>query len=294
MPKQPPPALEPWAEAWEAFLRDGKSAITRQNYRSYAKRIDAFRAEHGVHQPDDFSDALEGKFLEQFPVPTTKWTYQKALRAFFNWGMRNKWRHYPARAKRVTLTELDEPLDLVDHMVLDKLVAQATPRDRALLIFTYYTAARASEVRHARLDYWHRTEHVMVIEQTKTGKRREMPVPETAAREINRYIDHGRPATRQPWLFLTSSRRDGDYQQLSRSAMSSIFRRLRLALGIPAGQASAQLLRRGRATELAAKTRDTHHLMRLGGWSDPRSLRRYLVHTIEQDKQLIEQIERER
>jgi hypothetical protein len=50
-----------WDEAWDAFLLDGKSGITQANYRSYAKKIDAFRAVHGVRSPDDFTDALAAR-----------------------------------------------------------------------------------------------------------------------------------------------------------------------------------------------------------------------------------------
>jgi len=284
----------PWDEAWAAFLRDGKSVSTRETYRSCGVKIDRFRAERGIERPDDFTDALLGEFLEQFAVVTTKWTYDKVLRAFFRWGLRNDWRHQSLKSKRVTVTELDEPLDSVDRERLEAAIRLASPRDRALLTVTFYTAARASEVRNAKLADWHRSEHTMLLEQTKTGRRREIPLPENAAREINRYIDRVRPVTRQPWLFVTRRKDGDDYGQLTKSGMASVFRRLREEMGVPTGQFSAQLLRRGRATELAAATRDTHHLMRLGGWRDPRSLRRYLAQSLEQDKALIEQIERDR
>jgi integrase len=283
-----------WAQAWDAFLRDGKSAATRESYRSLAVKIDRFRAEKGIGHPDEFTDEREGEFLEQFEVTTTRWTYQKVLRAFFRWGERNGWRHGLPTAKRITLTELDEPLDFVGKDELEAALKVASPRDRALLIFTFYTGARASEVRNAKLADWHRRDHTMLLEQTKTGRRREIPLPESAAREINRYIDRVRPATRQPWMFVTRRKDGDDYTQLTRSGMASVYRRLRQELDIATGQFSAQLLRRGRATEWAKATRDTHHLMRLGGWRDPRSLRRYLYQSLEQDKALIEQIERQR
>ena len=273
--------LEPWDEAWAAFLRDGKGVTTRKNYRSYAKAIDEFRREHGITHPDEFTDALEGEFLERWGGSGTRWTYQKALRAFFNWGIRNGWRHNAALAKRIVRTELDEPIKIADHALLTRAMGQASPRDRALLAFIYYTGARAGEARNARIDYWHRSEHTMILEMPKTQHRREIPVPENGAREINRYIDRVRPATRQPWLFLTTTRRDGDYRQLSESALASALRRLRDELDLPTGDFSAQLLRRGRATEWAKATRDTHHLMRLGGWRDPRSLRRYLYQSLD-------------
>jgi integrase len=283
-----------WEQAWDAFLRDGKSAATRESYRSLAAKIDRFRREKGIAHPDEFTDECEGEFLEQFEVTTTRWTYQKVLRAFFRWGERNGWRHGLPKAKRITITELDEPLDSVSRDQLEAAIKVASPRDRALLIFTFYTAARASEVRNAKLADWHRSDHTMLIEQTKTGRRREIPLPEKAAREINRYIDRVRPATRQPWLFVTRRKDGDDYGQLSRSALASVFRRLRQEMSAESGDFSAQLLRRGRATEWAAATRDTHHLMRLGGWRDPRSLRRYLVQSLEQDKRLIDEIERKR
>ncbi len=284
----------PWDEAWDSFLRDGKGAATRESYRWLAVKIDRFRAEKGIEHPDGFTDALLGEFLDQFEVTTTRWSYDKVLRAFFRWGGRNGWRHDAPKSKRVQVTELDEPLEFVDRLRLDAALKVASPRNRALLVACFYAAARAGEVRHLRVTDWHRSEHTLLLEQTKTHRRREIPIPEGPAREINRYIDKVRPVTRQPWLFVTLRRDGDDYRQLSASAMQSVFRRLRQELELPSGQFSAQLLRRGRATELAAATRDTHHLMRLGGWRDPRSLRRYLAQSLEQDKALIEQIEEDR
>jgi len=299
VPAQPTPPTA-WDDAWQAFLRDGKSAITRENYRVYARKLDPFRAAHGITHPDQFTDQLEGEFLEQFSNQTTRWTYQKALRAFFNWCLKNGRRRLVSQAHRVKLTELDQPLA---HSTFDQMAqlraAAKTPRDKMLLGFVFETGARASEVRRAKVVNFNRADHTFLIEQSKQGRRREMPLSEPLWRELARYVDRVRPATKQPWLFLTLSRSrdengDYDYRQLSRSALTAIFRRLRLELGLPAGEAGPQLLRRGRATELAHATRDTHHLMRLLGWSDTRSMRRYLAYSVEQDKALLERVERER
>jgi integrase len=308
--------LQPWQEAWDAFLKEAKkSAITRSNYRSYAKKIDLFRAQRNITRPDDFTEALEGEFLEQFEVKTTRWTYQKALKAFFNWGLKHDWRHRPSRTERIEIKLLDEPLDHVGHPMLAMLKAEASPRDRAVLTFTFQMGARASEVRNAKLADYHRSEHTMAIDQPKQGTRRTMYLDDATWRELNHYIDKirpqqaekltpngkrkegARPETVQPWLFLTTKRdrgEFGDFRQLTASGLASIFRRLRLEQGIESGKLSAQLLRRGRATELANKTQDTVWLMRVMGWADARSLRRYLVQSLEQDRKIIEQIERER
>jgi hypothetical protein len=120
-----------------------------------------------------------------------------------------------------------------------------------------------------------------------------MPLPDKIAREINHYIERIRPTdTRQPWLFLTKTRHKGDYGQLSESALQSMFRRMRLNLGLPPRSTSAQLLRRGWATTVVKETRDTNRLMHLGGWRNAKSLRRYLTYTVKEDRDLMERIER--
>jgi hypothetical protein len=64
-------------------------------------------------------------------------------------------------------------------------------------------------------------------------------------------------------------------------------------LDIETGKLSPQLLRRGRATELAGKYPDTVWLMHILGWKDVRSIRRYLVQSLEKDRQMIEELDRD-
>jgi hypothetical protein len=92
---QPAQENSRWSQAWGDFLLDPKKGgVTRANYRVYAKKIDAFRVENAIDDPDLFTDALERKFLDQFHNETTKWTYQKVLRSFINWCFLNGWRSY--------------------------------------------------------------------------------------------------------------------------------------------------------------------------------------------------------
>ena len=317
----PEDKLLPWDEAWDAFVNSTThAAVTRRNLGSYAKQIDRFRAKHGITDPNQFTDALENKFLDEFEVLITRWTYQKTLKSFFRWCLtaEHPWRQRKSGTDWIDTTELDEPLEQVDLPMLVKLKAKASPRDRALLDFIYHMAARAGEARNAKLQNYHRSQHTMLIELSKQGRRRTMPLPESAVRELNHYINHVRPKqvlklksrsersenegnnpppeTAQPWLFLTTTRERGeygDYRQLSESGLASIFRRLRLELDIETGKLSPQLLRRGRATELAGKYPDTVWLMHILGWKDVRSIRRYLVQSLEKDRQMIEELDRD-
>lgn len=289
-----------WDRAWTDFLGDGKGATTQGNYKSYARKIDAYRSEHQITHPDQWTDGVEADFLTQFANDSTRWTYEHALRAFSNWCVRWGRQQPMIRRKRIKLDDLDEPISHLTFAQMSQLRAAAKyQRDKVLLGFFFETGARASEARRARLLQFNRVDRTFMIDQSKQGTRREMPLSEPFWRELIRYVDKGRPPTKQPWLFLTLTQSpdesgEYDYGQLSRSALTAIFRRLRLQLDIPAGQASPQLLRRGRATELIRATRDTHHLMRVLGWSNARSMKRYLAYSLEQDKELLEQVERER
>jgi integrase len=305
----PDAQLTPWDKAWATFLLDGKGAVTRENYRIYAKKIDQFRLEEHIFNPDDFTDELEEHFLRQFAAKTTAWTYQKVLRAFFAWCEKRGLRDHKYLAKRIQIEEIDEPLTLIDYTQLNHLLDKAKGRDKALLLFTFDTMARASEVRYAKIENYHRDTREFVIDQRKVGTYRRVHLTQTLVRELNRYIKEDRPpqvnrvqeeqrgrVTAQPWLFLTTRLEQDalDYKQLSKAGLASIFRRLRFEMGWTNGTLSPQLLRRGRATQIAIETKDRYQLMKLGGWKSITSTRRYYRSTTEQDIALLDKIERER
>jgi len=286
-----------WQEAWDKHQRTIPTEATRINYRALASHLTPFRAEHSIDRPEQFTDTLELDFLDTVKhlAKATQWTYQKNLRAFFNWCRKNGYRPDSLSNKVITIQEIDEPLAHIDRSQLDYLLSSIRPNDRnrALLLTMFWTGIRAKELRYLRLDGWHRFDHTIVITQTKVGTFRQMPLPDKIAREINHYIERIRPTdTRQPWLFLTKTRHKGDYGQLSESALQSMFRRMRLNLGLPPRSTSAQLLRRGWATTVVKETRDTNRLMHLGGWRNAKSLRRYLTYTVKEDRDLMERIER--
>lgn len=287
----PTAELTPWDEAWALFLRDpGKGTTTRRNYVVFAKKIDAFREAHGVTHPNQFTDELELDFLDSIDGrESTRWTYQKTLRAFFNFCRPRGYRGIPSLNKRIPQHDTDLPVTDLDWTQFHEVMKSAGPRNQILIELGTVTGMRSSELRNLKVEQWQQSTHSIVWPEPETHDWRVISVPDEVARHINHYLREIRPKTSAPWFFVTERRGpDGDYRQLTRSAINSAFRRLRDDLNWDPRTLSPQVLRRTFANTMLSETGDLFKVMAIGGWKDQRSLRRYIARHVETDRAVME------
>jgi len=244
----------------------GLSENTQQSYvqsvtglaRHYRRRPDRLTAE-------EVQDYLLYLLKDRRLSPTSCNTVRHGLRFFYRitLGWPDPYFYLPGPKQPLTLPEVLNPVELL------RLFRVTTNRKhRALLMTTYATGLRVSEVVHLKVADIDSPRMCLRIDQGKGQKDRYVPLSQRLLRELRAYWRGERP---QPWLF--PGRIPG--QPLTRGGAADAFDKAKVKAGITK-TGSIHLLRHSWATHMLEAGAQVHEIQRLMGHRSPRSTMRYL------------------
>jgi site-specific recombinase XerD len=311
LPVDPDKALT-WADAVETFLgkQKGKnfSKTTTNHYRwmLLGPRSSAFRTDHGVESPGDFTadllDDFKGELLAEGLSVTTVHGFHRTHKTFLRFCLKADDAELRAgRAARYGVEDgiLDAeapilPKDVEPETFTEleekKLLAAAAknPRDRMLVEFLLHTGLRLAEVCAVTVDDIKLTPDggYVEVQQGKGKKDRWVPMDTPGynlSDKVARYIRTVRDKkTEDRHLFLGSRKKAGcdEYTGLQPRAVQMILRRLSEEAGVEA--ANPHKFRHTWGTRGAASGLNPLFLQRAMGHSTLAMTNRY-VHASKED-----------
>ena len=276
-----PSELEVYADSWRVALEaEGRPHTTRRVYLLAVRKLDEYLASRGM--PTGLS-AITAEHVREWQrellsrcAPGSVRLYHAALRAFFNWAVREgEVKASPlATVKPPSLPEtpvrvltLEELTALV--AICEKDDSFAGRRDAALVRFLVDTGCRLAEVTGLKRDAIDmRTGIVQVM--GKGHRPRLVHLRPRTLRAVDRYLRRRAFQTHAdvPPLWLS---RTGP---LTKSGIAQIIKRRAIQAGIGA-DVHAHLLRHAFANEWLRAGGSEGNLMALGGWRSTTVMRRY-------------------
>jgi site-specific recombinase XerD len=243
--------------------------LSENTQKSYVQSVTGL-ARHYRRRPDrltpeEVQDYLLYLLKDRRLSPTSCNTVRHGLRFFYRitLGWPDPHFYLPGPKQPLTLPEVLSPVELL------RLFRVTTNRKhRALLMTTYATGLRVSEVTRLKVEDIDSPRMCLRIEQGKGQKDRYLPLSERLLRELRAYWRGERPA---PWLFpgLIPGR------PLTRGGAADAFDKAKVKAGITK-TGSIHVLRHSWATHMLEAGAQVHEIQRLMGHRSPRSTMRYL------------------
>ena len=189
-----------------------------------------------------------------------------AVRGLFRFLLdREGWSDNPCDG--VALPKLPKPLpDVIAFVDVEKMLASARLRDRALLALWYGAGLRVSEAVGLRVDAIHADEGLIRV-RGKGDKERIVPMGTAAMAILQRYLTEARPRELKGRIsdFVFPGR--GKTGRLTRQAAFLLLRRLARAAGLPS-DISPHTLRHAFATHLVQGGADLRSVQAMLGHAD--------------------------
>lgn len=162
-----------------------------------------------------------------------------------------------AAIPRIAVFGADQRPAILSDLQCRRLLAsfpRSTPegrRDFAMALCMLELGLRGAEVIGLRVHDIDWRRHRLRVPATKTGRGRELPMPQRVLFALRSYVHEARPVTGTDHVFVRHPRRVG--QPLSRSAIKSMVRAAYLRCGFPAGWSGTHRLRHTFATRLVRR-----------------------------------------
>jgi site-specific recombinase XerD len=243
--------------------------LSENTQKSYVQSVTGL-ARHYRRRPDwltaeEVQDYLLHLLKKRGLSPKTCNTVRHGLRFFYRitLGWPDPHFYLPGPKQPLTLPEVLSSVEVV------RLFRVTTNRKhRALLMTTYATGLRVSEVTRLKVEDIDSPRRCLRIVKGKGQKDRYLPLSQRLLRELRAYWRRERPA---PWLFpgLIPGR------PLTRGGAADAFDKAKVKAGITKS-GSIHVLRHSWATHMLEAGAQVHEIQRLMGHRSPRSTMRYL------------------
>lgn len=200
------------------------------------------------------------RFLSRFTEPETAGAYRAAIRGYHDWLHDTGRRADDPTIKLPSIRRPEgDPHPVPDHVLIEVL-AQATDRQKAMIVLGRFAGLRSAEIAAAHRTYLRGGLSGDVIRlQGKGGKWRELPAHPQVAEVLRSTGGWVFPRQRQPWEPVGAGR------------VSSVLSAL-----LP-DQWTAHSLRHAFATEAYARTLDLRLVQEWMGHASPRTTIRYVA-----------------
>jgi integrase len=214
--------------------------------------------------------------------PGTSATYDRILRAFFNWLISE------GEIETSPMERIPKPVDRPDQLnpftedALHRLIAAAKrthnpKRDEALILVMLDTGLRASELCALTVGDIDLQEATLTVREGKGGKSRYLPMAQATRKALYNYLRDRDTDTDEP-LFL-SDRGGSAGNGLTRHGLRFLFNRLAKAAGIIGVRCSPHTLRHSFAVSYLKNGGNQFALMNLLGHTDTKMTARYVKYS---------------
>lgn len=267
------------------YLEDQMSQRTSTTYTSIARDFFASLQEAGIRDfkcitEEDFIQFIRNEYASHTGSMNNVCCTTRKLAEFFTS------QGYPISLDSVSFKAA--PTRRVIYPALDKDELQViieTPdrstvmgkRDYAVLLLASFTALRAIDIANLCFESYDPEQKNIHLVQHKTGTRIGLPIPDEVVEAINDYVDHGRPESDCPYIFLTMDR---PYRKLSdissvRNILIRQLKRSRLGYAPRTGR-GFHAFRRTMGKWLLGASVNPEMISQILGQRDKEVLKRYL------------------